>query len=132
MLLKSYLLSVLQVESTSARFLVNGWLIPDDAERNSAKRFLALDIDRSKKGVSCDLDQVPEVFDQFLDLGLKYLTGKRYDLTIEVFLPLDYLHEAVDKWEILDLGKKVSIGTRHRVLVRTSDRLKPKYLRQRH
>lgn len=130
-LLQSHLLIALRSDSTSGKFRVNGWLIPDDAERNPAKRFRALDIDPSQKGVSCGLDQVPEVLDKLLHLSLEHLMGKRYELTIEIFLPLDYLCTAVDDWKIGDLFDEVSVGTRHRVVVRSCERLEPKYLASR-
>jgi vWA-MoxR associated protein C-terminal domain len=130
-LLKSHLLIVLRPDSTSEKFRVNGWLIPDDTERNPAKRFRALDIDPSQKGVSCHLDQVPEVLDKLLHLSLEHLMGKRYELTIEIFLPLDYLCTAVDNWKIGDLFDEVPVGTQHRVVVRSCERLEPKYLASR-
>jgi vWA-MoxR associated protein C-terminal domain len=130
-LLQSHLLIALRSDSTSGKFRVNGWLIPDDIERNPAKRFRALDIDPSQKGVSCGLDQVPEVLDKLLHLSLEHLMGKRYELTIEIFLPLDYLCTAVEDWKIGDLFDEVSVGTRHRVVVRSCERLEPKYLASR-
>ena len=98
-------------------------MIPDDTERNQAKRFRALDIDPSQKGVSCGLDQVPEVLDNLLHLSLDHLMGKRYELIIEIFLPLGYLCTAVEDWKIEDLFDEVLVGTRHRVMVRSCERL---------
>ena len=98
-------------------------MIPDDTERNQAKRFRALDIDPSQKGVSCGLDQVPEVLDNLLHLSLDHLMGKRYELIIEIFLPLGYLCTAVEDWKIGDLFDEVLVGTRHRVVVRSCERL---------
>jgi vWA-MoxR associated protein C-terminal domain len=129
--LQSHLLIVLRSDASSGKFRVNGWLIPDDAEPDQAKRFQPLDIDESEKGIACGLAEVPEVLDKLLGLGLKHLTGKRYELTIEIFLPMDALCTAVDDWKICDLDDEVSVGTRHRVVVRSCERLEPKYLASR-
>jgi hypothetical protein len=129
--LQSHLLIALRSDGSSGKFRVNGWLIPDDMERDQAKRFQPLDIDESEKGIACGLAEVPEVLDKLLNLGLRYLTGKRYELTIEIFLPMDALCTAVDDWKICDLDDEVSVGTRHRVVVRSCERLEPKYLASR-
>jgi hypothetical protein len=130
-LLPSHLLIALRSDGSSGNFRVNGWLIPDDTERDQAKRFQPLDIDESEKGITCGLAEVPEVLDKLLNLGLRHLTGKRYELTIEIFLPMDALCTAVDDWKICDLDDEVSVGTRHRVVVRSCERLEPKYLASR-
>ena len=66
---------------------------------------------------------MPEVLDNLLHLSLDHLMGKRYELTIEIFLPLDYLCTAVEDWKIGDLFDEVPVGTRHRVMVRSCERL---------
>jgi hypothetical protein len=129
-LLQSYLLITVRPKQDADTFVVNGWLIPDDTV-NGAKRFQPLDIDAAQKGKECDLSQMPEVVDELVQLSLELLVGKQFELTIEVFLPLDYLHEGIDVWKIVDLDEEIPIGTRYRVLVRMYDRLTPKYLRAR-
>ncbi len=129
--LQSHLLMTVRRHQASDQFVVNGWLIPDDAGQDRTKQLHPLDLDPLQKGTICHLSQIPKVLDQFVDLSLDYLKSKRYELTIEIFLPLDYLHEAVDHWEITDLDDQVPVGTRYRVLVRTSDRLTRKYLNAR-
>jgi hypothetical protein len=127
-LLQSHLLIALRSDS-SEKFRVNGWLIPDDTERDQAKRFQALDIDESEKGLACEMEQVPEMLDKLLHLSLKHLMGKRYELTIEIFLPMNSLCTAVEHWQIDDGDDdKVPVGTRHRVVVRSCERLEPNYL----
>jgi hypothetical protein len=130
-LLQSHLLIVLKPDAISEKFRVNGWLIPDDMERDQAKRFKTLDIDESEKGISCGLDKVPQVLNDLLDLSLGHLMGKRYELTIEIFLPMDSLCTAVDAWKISDLFDEIPVGTMHRVVVRSCERLEPKYLASR-
>jgi vWA-MoxR associated protein C-terminal domain len=130
-LLQSYLLITVRRKQDTDGFVVNGWLIPDDAVRDGAKRFHPLDIDPAQKGKECNLSQMPQVVDELVKLSLEHLLWKQFELTIEMFLPLDYLHEGIDVWKIVDLDDEIPIGTKYRVLVRTYDRLTPKYLRER-
>ncbi|NJL69167.1 MAG: hypothetical protein HC894_25580 [Microcoleus sp. SM1_3_4] len=46
-----------------------------------------------------------------------------YDLTVELFLPVDYLCEPVDLWNIQDdFDNSVRLGCQHRLVVRSYDR----------
>lgn len=125
--LQSHLLITLHPESGTSKFLVNAWLIPDDMVRDES-RFQPLDIDSFQKGVSCELIQLPTVLDKFLHLSLEHLKGKRYELTIEIFLPLDCLCADVGSWKIIDIFGDVPVGTMYRIIVRSYERLEPKYL----
>ncbi len=130
-ILQSYLQIVLRPDRSANAFVINGWLIPDDSVLDAAKRFQPLDIEEQRKGAACQLSEIPAVLDQFLNLSLSQLTGKRYDLTIEVFLPLDYLCTGVDGWKLTDSffeDDSYVIGTKYRVIVRSHERLEPKYL----
>jgi hypothetical protein len=129
--LQSYLQIV--VNQSSNGFIINGWLVPDDSVQDLAKRFSSLDLEEDKKGTSCTLLEVPEKLDQFLNESLRLLRGKRYDLSIEIFLPVDYLCTEIDKWKLIapDLGTEYLVGSEYRVVVRSSERLGQKYLHTR-
>ncbi|MBM0740413.1 hypothetical protein JOY44_02075 [Phormidium sp. CLA17] len=132
--LQSYLQIVLRPDLSTNGFVINGWLIADDHVLDPAKRFQPLDVEEQRKGASCQFEEIPTVLDQFLNLSLQHLTGKRYDLTIEIFLPLDYLCEGVDGWKLTDSffeDECYEMGTKYRVLVRSRERLEPKYLASR-
>jgi vWA-MoxR associated protein C-terminal domain len=131
--LQSYLQIVVNPDSGSDGFIINGWLIPDEAVQDTAKRYHPLDLEDDQKGTSCTLEQISEKLDQFLNQSLRFLGGKRYDLTIEVFLPLDYLCTEIDRWKLndLDLGVESLVGTEYRMVVRSSERLSLKYLDRR-
>lgn len=127
--LESHLLVVICPEAGTDRFLVNAWLIADNTVQNRAKRFKPLDLDVEKKGVSCQLEKVPELLNRFLKESLRYLLGKRFDLTIEVFLPLNSLCTAVELWQALDPDNDpFSIGSKYKVIVRSYERLREDYL----
>lgn len=133
-MLQSYLQIVLRPDRSANAFVINGWLIPDDSVLDTTKRFQPLDIEDQRKGAACQLGEIPAVLDQFLNLSLNHLTGQRYDLTIEVFLPLDYLCTGVDGWKLTDSffeDDSYVIGTKYRVIVRSHERLEPKYLASR-
>lgn len=54
----------------------------------------------------------------------KYIKGKVYNLTIEIFLPRSLLYYNVEKWDYKDEEKcRISIGTKHSVVVRSYERL---------
>jgi uncharacterized protein (UPF0147 family) len=133
-ILQSYLQIVLRPDRSANGFVINGWLIPDDSVLDASKRFQPLDIEDQRKGAACQLGEIPAVLDQFLNLSLNHLTGQRYDLTIEIFLPLDYLCTGVDGWKLTDSffeDDSYVIGTKYRVIVRSHERLEPKYLASR-
>lgn len=133
-ILQSYLQIVLRSDRSTNGFVINGWLIPDDEVLDPTKRFQPLDLEDQRKGAACQLEDVPGVLDQYLNLSLQHLTGKRYELTIEIFLPLDYLCTGVDSWKLNDPffeDESYVIGTKYRVIVRSHERLEPKYLASR-
>jgi hypothetical protein len=131
---QAYLQIVLRPDLSSDGLVVNAWLIPDDAIHDAAKRHQPLDLDEAQKGASCKIEAVPQVLNQFLNKALQYLRGRRYELTIEAFLPLDYLGAAVDAWELADLffeDDTYLLGTKYSVVVRSQERLDPRYLASR-
>ena len=132
--LQAYLQIVLRPERNSDKLVVNAWLIPDDGATDPAKRYQPLDLDETRKGSACELEAVPTVLNQFLDQALQYLAGQRYQLTLEVFLPLDHLCADVDSWELTDLffeEETYLVGTKYPVIVRSQERLDPRYLASR-
>jgi vWA-MoxR associated protein C-terminal domain len=126
--LESYLSIAIRSSSTLGQFFVNGWLIADNGIEDISQRFYPLDLDESNKGIACGLDEIPKVLNSFLDSGLQQLKGKRYELTVEIFLPMSCLCADVDRWMIFDLYDERPVGTRYRTIVRSSDRLDKKYL----
>lgn len=129
--LQSYLQVVLRPDLSSSGLVVNTWLIPDETVLDPAKRYQPLDLDDSQKGASCQIQEVPIILNQFLNQALSYLAGRRYELTIEVFLPLEHLCTGVDAWELEDLFFEEDtylVGTKYQVIVRSQERLDPRYL----
>ena len=125
-ILESYLSIVIRPNATNSnKFSVDGWLTANNVEDSS---FSPLDLDATAKGIACDLDEMPAIFNDFLDLSLEKLKGRMYELTIEIFLPMNLLCADVDRWMIRDLDEDLPVGTRYRTIVRTSDRLTQRYL----
>ncbi|NES00414.1 MAG: hypothetical protein F6J86_42630, partial [Symploca sp. SIO1B1] len=73
-------------------------------------------------------DEIQELLKVFLkEIGIKYIWRQ---LTIELFLPLTLMNQAVDTWKIDDgLGFPIPIGCEYQVLVRSAERLLPTYRR---
>ena len=137
--LQAYLQIVVSREKSASRdtqqgLVVNAWLIRDDRIIDRAKRHQPLDLDERRKGAACQMEDVPTIVNQFLNRALEHLVGEYDELTIEVFLPLDYLCREVDRWEMLaDLGfeeETFVVGTRYQVIVRSQERLDRRYLIQ--
>jgi hypothetical protein len=129
--LESYLSIAIRPSSIADRFFVNGWLIADSSIKDNSQRFYPLDLDESDRGIACGLDEIPKVLNNLLDLGLQQLKGKQHELTIEIFLPMSCLCADVDRWKIDDLYAETPVGTRYRIIVRSSDRLENRYLNRR-
>ena len=79
-------------------------------------------------GVECDWSQVSGYVARFFDEAIAHLKRqrqtlkfRRYDLSIELFLPLNKLGEPVDQWPCGDVARP--IGIEHGVIVRIGDRL---------
>jgi vWA-MoxR associated protein C-terminal domain len=129
--LESYLSIAIRPSSIADRFFVNGWLIADSSIKDNSQRFYPLDLDESDKGIACGLDEIPQVLNNLLELGLQQLKGKQHELTIEIFLPMSCLCADVDRWKIDDLYAETPVGTKYRTIVRSSDRLENRYLNRR-
>jgi hypothetical protein len=128
---ESYLL--IEIREENKKFFVNGCLIPDDSVKDESNRFQSLDINENneEKGDFCDLTEIPELLNKLLYLSLECLKGKTFKLTIEIFLPINYLCFDVDQWIIHDEYGNYPVGTKYHTIVRSSDRLKPRYLHTR-
>jgi vWA-MoxR associated protein C-terminal domain/vWA-MoxR associated protein middle region (VMAP-M) 1 len=132
--LQSYLQIVLRPDQSSDAFVVSAWLIPDDTIQDVSKRFQPLDLDDERKGVLCAIDEISGVVDQYVRLSREKLVTKTpYELTIEVFLPLSHLCTDVEGWTFTDLmfNEQQMIGIEYRVVVRSHERLDPRYLNSR-
>jgi len=151
--LKSYLIATIVPDDIDRdRFLLNAWLIIDDRFQDCStfhlqdlSRFQSLidedeqqqgklcrlpSIDRSEstKSQTSRLPQVDKELDCLLKKALKILRGKRYDLTIEIFLPSSLMYMDVDRWKIADSIADVTLGIRYPIRLRSLERLNPDYL----
>ncbi|MBD1919458.1 effector-associated domain EAD1-containing protein [Leptolyngbya sp. SLC-A1] len=80
-------------------------------------------------GVVCPWEQVAERTDQFLSAAIRQLNHpvkqelgyKYYRLSIELFLPLDYMGAEVDRWP--RVSRQEPLGKAYGVIVRFCDRI---------
>ena len=117
--------------NTADRYFVDAWFIPD-------KRVYSVE-----SGDGCERIGLKETFDKtFAMAEVPALLGgfldecaphSNVDPTIEIFLPVDLLNEAVDRWLLEDelVAVKETIGYRYRIAVRSSERLRLRYSKRR-
>jgi vWA-MoxR associated protein C-terminal domain/vWA-MoxR associated protein middle region (VMAP-M) 1/Effector-associated domain 1 len=91
-----------------------------------------LDSESNERGVLCTMKKLPTFIGKFIQKSIlllenpDFLLGCDYydDLTVELFLPIDYLCEPVDCWKIKNTWDNlVNLGCEHRLVVRSYDRL---------
>jgi vWA-MoxR associated protein C-terminal domain len=122
--LESYLLIAIRSTSMPNKFSVDAWLIKDHKVQSDSQR---LDIETSLPGTFYELAEIAELLTDFLQMGLRHLAGIVHNLVIEVFLPIEHLCTGVDQWKILDFDESIPIGTRYKIVIRSSDRLNEQY-----
>jgi hypothetical protein len=128
--LKSYLIATLTPDDIDRdRYLLNAWLIADDSVQELSKFQSLLNPDEQQQGKLCKLAQIPIELNQFLKKALRYLRGKRFNLTIEIFLPSNLMCMEIDRWKITDpIADEVALGIRYPVRLRSLERLDLDYL----
>ena len=123
--LHSYLLIQLRPEINNKSFL-KAWFIPDDTIKDPWERFKPLTVDEQQPEISFIPENLPLLLSNLLQQCFEeYLQGQPTELTIEIFLPRDRLNDEVEKWSYQDdEGFDINIGSEHRVVVRSYERLK--------
>ena len=121
----SYLLIQLRPEINNQLFL-KAWFIPDDTIQDPWERFKPLTVDKQQPEIPFVPEELPQLLGNLLGQCFEeYLQGQPTELTIEIFLPRDRLHDEVEKWSYSDdEGFDINIGEEYRVVVRSYERLK--------
>jgi vWA-MoxR associated protein C-terminal domain/Effector-associated domain 1/vWA-MoxR associated protein middle region (VMAP-M) 1 len=90
-----------------------------------------LNPESNERGELCTRKKLPGIIEKFikksvddeLDNLVNTLGCANYNLTIELFLPINYLGEAVDSWKIKnDWNNLVHLGCQYRLVVRSYER----------
>ncbi|MEM6400914.1 MAG: hypothetical protein AAF757_11875 [Cyanobacteria bacterium P01_D01_bin.116] len=121
----SHLLIQLRPEINNQLFL-KAWFIPDDTIQDPWERFKPLTVDKQQPEIPFVPEELPQLLGNLLGQCFEeYLQGQPTELTIEIFLPRDRLHDEVEKWSYPDEeGFDINIGEEYRVVVRSYERLK--------
>lgn len=91
-----------------------------------------LNPESNERGVLCTRKKLPDAIEKFIQQSILYalntpenlLGCDNYDLTIELFLPIEYLCEPVEHWNIKDdFDNPVRLGSKQRLVVRSYDRV---------
>jgi vWA-MoxR associated protein C-terminal domain len=128
--LKSYLIATLTPDDIDRdRFLLNAWLIEDDSNQDTLKFESLLDPDDKQLGKLCKFTQIQLELNKFLKAALRHLRGKRFDLTIEIFLPSNLMCMEIDRWKITDpIADEITLGIKYPIRLRSLERLDLDYL----
>jgi hypothetical protein len=128
--LKSYLIATLVPDDNEGdKLLLNAWLISDDSVQGLSKFQSLLDPNEPQTGRLCKLTQISTELDKFINKALRYLIKKRYDLTIEIFLPHDLMCMEIDRWKISDpISDEITLGIKYPIRLRSLERLNHQYL----
>lgn len=130
--LESYLIATIErCDDDNQQFLLNAWLIIDDSVpiKDLSKFISLLDQNEQQQGTLCKFNDIPKQLNKFLETSLRHLICKKYQLIIEVFLPIDLIGTEVDR-KIYDLTDEyeTTLGSRYPIRLRLLERLKLTYL----
>lgn len=126
---KSYLIATLNPGEGDDKFLLNAWLIIDDLVQDLSKFQSLLDQNEEQAGKLCKLTQIPTEINKFLEKALRYLINRKYNLTIEIFLPCHLMCMEIDRWKITDpILDDITLGIMYPVRLRSIERLNRRYL----
>ncbi|MDI9636195.1 hypothetical protein QM565_10425 [Geitlerinema splendidum] len=130
--LESYVLVTVDSQKKSDQFIVNAWLVKDNSliQKDPTGAFKPLLDGSGEDGLTCTQAEIQTGLNQCLRKALTLLRGKRYHLTIEVFLPQNFLSAEVDQWQLLERqgGSKTCWGVKYGLRVRSLERLNLVYL----
>lgn len=123
--LNSYLLVTVTPNSTDT-FYLQAELIPNDSPNDTNTERIKLEINSDSSYFECSLsDIVDNIYELIRITKIEYLNKYRYcNLTVEVFLPLQFLDTNIDLKNV-PIGfkdKKRPLGSEYRFLVRSLDR----------
>ncbi|MBW4600071.1 MAG: hypothetical protein KME29_10790 [Calothrix sp. FI2-JRJ7] len=121
--LEPYLMIVVTPIDTN-KVLLKAELILDYKSKDSnAKAAIKIELAETKTDISCLITQIADNIYNFIRESRKKLQGKKYNLTIEVFLPIQYLNNSIEFDQITFNDSEVKpIGYEHHFLVRSLER----------
>jgi hypothetical protein len=135
-ILKSYLVIVIKElqPKPKLKFKVDACLIPDDSvkgEEGFRPLIINEDINEGLKNNLWSPSKITDLVKDLLKQSIAKLAEMKYELTIEFFLPMDYLYTEVDQLKVIpapsDENKFYPISNEYRVLVRSQERLGERY-----
>ncbi|TVU54901.1 MAG: hypothetical protein EA414_04655 [Arthrospira sp. PLM2.Bin9] len=130
--LESYVLVTVESQKKSEQVIVNAWLVEDNSliQNDPNAAFKPLLDEVGEDGLTCTQAEIQIWLNKSLRKALKLLRGKRYHLTIEVFLPKEFLSSEVDQWQLEfdPVDSETCWGMRYGLRVRSLERLNLNYL----
>jgi hypothetical protein len=98
-------------------------------QSNGMQENISIDLDQAanERGSACSLAKLPDLMGKLLRTATRVLDERvtsDHTLIVELFLPLDFLCEPIDRWKIEDdFGDLVRLGIDYRIVVRSYDRV---------
>jgi hypothetical protein len=130
--LRSYLILTIKPSPEKDNFFVSAWLVENDrtVDNPVEVEFKNLINNENQFKVSYKLNEIPNLLNDLLEEVGNILLFKKHILTIELFLPIDLIYEAVDQWKINDPRTEdlITLGAKYPIRLRLLERLKPRYL----
>jgi hypothetical protein len=109
---------------TAEEFVVRAWAW----RGNDTITELAFDDARQQFTHTASLDTMPEVIRQLRRVNARMLPDEEGSLTIELFVPSELLHYAVDTFPFpVGIKKSVDLGVKYPIVVRSLERISDKY-----
>jgi vWA-MoxR associated protein C-terminal domain/Effector-associated domain 9 len=114
-------------------YFVKAWFIANEQEYTAKSGTGVVLIATAEDEDSIDTEKVftiaeiERIIPVFIYNSTKY--GKLPNTTIELFLPDELLNESIDNWKMDDGNLVYSIGSKYKIILRSTDRLPQKQLR---
>jgi hypothetical protein len=126
--LQAYLMITVNSEKAKLRVVASLLCIAP----TGMKKEIPVHLNPDERGVLTTTKKLSQIVAQFIQQSISVelehpdnkLGCDYYSLTIELFLPIRYLCEPIDRWEIKDdFDNPVSLGSKYRLVVRSYDRV---------
>ncbi|MDJ0676095.1 MAG: effector-associated domain EAD1-containing protein [Calothrix sp. MO_167.B42] len=118
----SYLLVTANPSSTDT-FYLQAELIPNYVPNDNNIERIKLELNSDSPYIECSLSDIVDTIYQFISIAKREYLSRGYNLTIEVFLPLQFIDINIDLKDVpIDFDRKRPFGSEYRLLVRSLDR----------
>ena len=121
-ILNSYLLITVTPNSTDT-FYLQAELILNYLDKDTNTKPIKLELNSDSPNIECSLSDIVDKICLFISLAKREYLPRGYNLTIEIFLPLQFIDANLDLKDIpIGFDKQKPLGNEYRFLVRSLER----------